>query len=379
VGECRSKEWRKPVFEGLFLVTLDFTIPASMDSIEQAPVSSGSAMGDIQSEIEARVSQMLRRGGLLNDETFTALALEIHEFQLAHNEPYRRYSLSRNPSVATHWREIPAVPQSAFKHAELRCFPREAAAREFRTSGTTGEGFGRHFLRSTSVYDDAIIAGWRWIGLPELPLLAFLPSPEEAPHSSLSHMAGVLGSIVPAQFCIRGSRMISASVDGLSEPVLLFGTALAFLELFDSGIRRRLPAGSVAVETGGYKGSKRTLAKAELYHRFETHLGIEPASIWNEYGMTELSSQCYARSIAGVHRAPPWMRVLVIDPSTGDEAAQGGMGSLRIFDLANVGSVMAIQTQDLAVREHNGFRLLGRDPSALPRGCSRAADEMFSR
>jgi hypothetical protein len=57
----------------------------------------------------------------------------------------------------------------------------------------------------------------------------------------------------------------------------------------------------------------------------------------------------------------------------------GGTGVLRLFDLANLGSTLALETQDLAVREEHGFKLLGRDPGALPRGCSRAADEMLRR
>jgi hypothetical protein len=65
----------------------------------------------------------------------------------------------------------------------------------------------------------------------------------------------------------------------------------------------------------------------------------------------------------------------VIDPETGREAAIGETGVLRLFDLANLGSVLAIETQDLADRRERGFELLGRDPGALPRGCSRAADE----
>ena len=95
----------------------------------------------------------------------------------------------------------------------------------------------------------------------------------------------------------------------------------------------------------------------------------------NEYGMTELSSQFYTRGLGRPHEGPPWVRAVVIDPETGDEAAVGETGVLRIFDLANLGSVLAVETQDLAVRRERGFELLGRDPAALPRGCSRAADE----
>jgi len=41
-----------------------------------------------------------------------------------------------------------------------------------------------------------------------------------------------------------------------------------------------------------------------------------------------------------------------------------------VCDLANVRSVMAIQTEDLAVRHGDGFELLGRAELAEPRGCS---------
>jgi len=38
--------------------------------------------------------------------------------------------------------------------------------------------------------------------------------------------------------------------------------------------------------------------------------------------------------------------------------------------LANVRSVMVIQTEDLAARRGHGFELIGRVESAEPRGCS---------
>ena len=159
----------------------------------------------------------------------------------------------------------------------------------------------------------------------------------------------------------------------------LLGTALAFLHLFEQLGDQQLPAapGSFAMETGGYKGSGRDIPKPDLYAMFGKSLGLAPDDILNEYGMTELSSQCYTRGLNRPHEAPPWLRALVIDPETGGEVPVGQTGVLRLFDLANLGSSLAIETQDLAVREEQGFTLLGRDPGALPRGCSRAADEML--
>jgi hypothetical protein len=165
------------------------------------------------------------------------------------------------------------------------------------------------------------------------------------------------------------------------EPFVLFGTALAFLDCFEwlDGRVIDLPEGSLAVETGGYKGTSRELPKAELHAQFAAHLGLGGEAVVNEYGMTELSSQFYARGIGTPHLAPPWARGLVVDPATGSEVDDGETGVLRLYDAANLWSVCAVQTQDLAIRRGENFELIGRDPTALPRGCSRTADEMLGR
>jgi hypothetical protein len=43
---------------------------------------------------------------------------------------------------------------------------------------------------------------------------------------------------------------------------------------------------------------------------------------------------------------------------------------VRVLDLANVASAVAVQTEDLALRRGDGFELLGRSTDAEPRGCS---------
>ena len=279
------------------------------------------------------------------------------------------------------------MPQAIFKQFPLRAFPENLTAKTFRTSGTTGEGFGSHHFQSLRLYDESILRGWDFFKLPLLPQIILTPSPSQSPHSSLSHMMATLLARAKSgtqHFCIDDSGglqfdTIRALVNAATGPLLLMGTALSFLHLFEAGIPlAHLPKGSFAMETGGYKGSGRDLTKAGLYALFSKHLGLSPDAVINEYGMTELSSQFYTRGLGNPHEAPPWLRALVIDPETGWEVSPGDTGVLRIFDLANVGSVLAIQTRDLAIRRETGFELIGRDPAALPRGCSRAADEMLS-
>lgn len=331
-------------------------------------------MSDVLTEYDQLASELraaLRPG--LSEEEFGALALRVHRFQRRWNEPYARFCATR-PEPQT-WREIPATPQSAFKRFALSCVPPEQVTKTFLTSGTTGETRGAHHFRDTGLYETALLAGWRLLGLPRLPQAIFAPTPADAPHSSLSHMLATLASESGGTQAWRFGR----DLPEITQPVALLGTALAFLNLFETTPARSLPPGSFAMETGGYKGSERDLPKAELYEMFERHLGLRADAVLNEYGMTELSSQFYTRGLGGVHRGGPWVKALVIDPATGAEAALGETGVLRIFDLANLNSSLAVETQDLAVRREDGFELIGRDPAALPRGCSRMADEMLSR
>ena len=327
--------------------------------------------------LEQEVCRAISDGG---PDDFDGLLRRLHAFQFRHNAPYRAFCQSLGVGEAVEsWRGIPCVPQEAFKHADLRTFPAEETIQTFRTSGTTGEGFGQHHFRTLEVYETAVREGWRHARMPAGPFLVPAPHPDEAPYSSLSHMLGVLAP--RDKFIAPAGKIDLDRLRGLHEPVSLLGTALGFLRLFEElgPVRIVLPPGSTAMETGGYKGSGRQISKTDLYAMFADKLGIDPENVFNEYGMTELSSQFYARGPRGLHHGPPWARAVVADPVTLEEVEEGEPGILLVYDAANVGSVVGIRTQDLAIKHGEAFELLGRDPSAIPRGCSRAADEWMSR
>jgi hypothetical protein len=340
-------------------------------------------MFDEYHRLEDELLELMRAGAA--DFDFGGLALRIHAFQRRWNLPYANYC-ARYPEPRD-WREIPAVPTGAFKEFALSVAAPEQVTKTFHTSGTTGEGFGRHAFLSTRIYEEAVCAGWSRLGVPSCPHLVFVPHPTNAPHSSLAHMLATFESLTEkTTWLIEPSGQLREDYFAVLEraavgalPVGLFGTALAFLNVFEQlGARRiRLPPGSFAMETGGYKGSGREIPKEELYARFRDFLDLGPDAVFNEYGMTELSSQFYSRGLGRSHEGSPWLRAVVFDPETGAEVGVGEPGVLRLFDLANLGSVLAIETQDLAIRRESGFDLLGRDPGALPRGCSRPADELM--
>jgi hypothetical protein len=151
------------------------------------------------------------------------------------------------------------------------------------------------------------------------------------------------------------------------------GTAFSFVHLLDylteTNLRFSLPPGSMILETGGYKGRSRSLPKLELHSLIAQRLGVRAAQIVCEYGMSELSSQAYSQ-VSSPFLFPPWARAQVISPETGEQVGDGETGLLRVFDLANVFSVMAIQTEDLAIKRGAAFELIGRAALAELRGCS---------
>jgi hypothetical protein len=157
------------------------------------------------------------------------------------------------------------------------------------------------------------------------------------------------------------------------KPVAILGTAFLFVHLLDllekGASTVRLPAGSWAMETGGYKGRSREIPKEELHRLIADRLGVAPGKIFAEYGMSELSSQAYDQG-DGLFRFPPWARAQIVSPATGREAREGERGLIRIFDLANVWSVMAVQTEDIGIRVGDAFQLMGRAAQAEARGCS---------
>lgn len=359
------------------------------------------------SGVEPREDCLEPPGGPSGEEAvFNRLALELFRLQFRHNPPYRRFCDARGvtPDSVTHWTRIPAMPASAFKELELSCLPVQKRTNVFHSSGTTEHRPGRHFHspESLALYGDSL---WPWFRahlapevkarIPDFKLLILTPPPAAAAHSSLVHMFDCVRRKLAAPVSAFAGKVsadrswnldLGAVLTALGEgrrPLVLLGTAFSFVHLLDhlgaQGLRFRLPPGSRAMETGGYKGRSRSVPRAELHSLITERLGIPPARIVCEYGMSELSSQAYDRVAGENARAPRfhfprWARARIISPETGRDAGEGETGLVCVVDLANVFSVLAIQTEDLAVRRGDGFEFIGRSLPAAPRGCSLMMD-----
>jgi hypothetical protein len=353
-----------------------------------------------------------------SDSEFNAWASELFALQFQNNPAYQRICRSRNvsPEIISSWKEVPFVPTEAFKELELTSIPQGERTVVFHSSGTTGQKPSRHFhcAESLAIYEAALLGWFKEqcsgfnAGRDANQFLFLTPSREAAPHSSLVHMFETIrltsagaNSIFVGRSENNGSWTIDFdhAVDFLrhalerQEVIAILGTAFNFVHLLDELSRRgqklRLPPGSWLMETGGYKGRSRTMPRAQLHSWMCNMLGLKQPKILCEYGMSELSSQAYSGTAANetqrsggqefspIFRFPPWVGVQLICPESGREVREGEIGLIRLFDLANVYSVAAVQTGDLALKKADGFELIGRSAEAEARGCSLMTAEAF--
>ncbi|MDB5040027.1 MAG: putative acyl protein synthase/acyl-CoA reductase-like protein [Candidatus Eremiobacteraeota bacterium] len=340
----------------------------------------------------------------LDDAAFMALARDLFTYQVEHNAPYAAYARSlgfdaqRPPGRIE---DIPAVPSAAFKEARLATFPAEETVLWFETSGTTLGRGGRHEFATTALYDAALLASFDRMMLGDGSRLRYallVPDPRERPHSSLGYMMDVVArerGEGKAGWYLHGDDL---DVDGFlrdvqravedAAPVCVVTTAFALVALLDALAERRktlaLPSGSRVMETGGFKGRSRIVERAALYREASTRLSVPIDAIVAEYGMTELTSQYYdapssrAQIEPRLKTAPPWLRPIVVD-GEGRPLQNGVVGAIRHVDLANRGSVIAIETEDLGAIVDGGLILLGREQGAELRGCSLDAETLLAR
>jgi hypothetical protein len=315
-----------------------------------------------------RIARFMRTG----EGDFAELALALHAWQREHNADLA--ALVADTPMPERWEDIPAVPVSLFRDLAFTSFDPAETSVVFRTSGTTSGRRGTVRLRDTALYDlGARLHAERVVG--PIPARGIFLHPDLA-DSSLAHMCRcfVRDAVWLADREGFGRAAAIAALHAVrSEPVFVAGTALAFHDLLelDAG-PFALPAGSLVMVTGGYKGQVRGVPEGELAPAATS--AFPGAQVVAEYGMTELSSQLWATPIGSRFVAPPWLGVRAVDPWTG-EAAEEGL--LRFYDLANVDTVLAIETADVGRVLPSGEVVLhGRLPGAEPRGCSLTIEEL---
>ena len=318
--------------------------------------------------MKEKIRRFLQEGG-----DFETMALDLYAWQRENNPEYDRFCCE---VTVRSWTEIPAVPTTLFRDLCFTSFPIDQAQHVFRTSGTTSGSRGAIHLMDTDIYTlSARLHAEQCLGALPKKGLSLAPSGSD---SSLGHMCEQFVPRMENFFSMEHGVHAAEAWAALrqltesGEPLFVPGTAFAFADLLDHVVKPvAVPAGSIVMVTGGFKGRRRSVPSAVLHQRLADR--IPGAQIVGEYGMSELASQLWAVPADGAYLPPPWMKVLAVDPWTGDVATRG---LLRFFDLANHQTVLAIETQDVGVVMPDGrVKLEGRLEGALPRGCSLTVEE----
>lgn len=308
---------------------------------------------------------------MASDEDFRRVALETFRFQAERCEPYARYIalLGIDPRSVADIGQIPFLPIELFKTQEIYC-GEQPPEKIFTSSNTGGTAPSRHLMADLGLYERAFTEAFEhFYGAAEgWSIYGLLPNYLQRDGSSLVYMVDrLIRRCGSGGFYLDQYEQLIDDMARDPKPKILLGVSYALWDLAE----RYAPklADTVVMETGGMKGRRKELPKAEFHAILTEAFGV--SAIHSEYGMAELTSQAYS-SGAGVFRTPAWMRVEVRDVNNPLRMLpRGSRGAVNIIDLANARSCAFIATQDVGTTFADGsFAIEGRLTGADIRGCN---------
>ena len=306
-----------------------------------------------------------------SEEEFEAAALELFRRQAVMCEPYKQYVelLGVNPAEVSRVEDIPFLPIEFFKWRDVYCGEREPE-KVFTSSNTGGTVASRHMMQSLALYERAFTTAFeQFYGAAEgWSIYGLLPNYLQREGSSLVYMTDrLIQSCGSGDFYLDEYEKLIADMAADPKPKILLGVSYALWDLAEQYAPKL--SNTIVMETGGMKGQREELPKAEFHKILCSAFGVE--KIHSEYGMAELTSQAYS-SGDGVFRAPGWMRVVVRDVNNPLKMLPAGSrGAVSIIDLANVWSCAFIATQDVGrTFEDGSFMIEGRLSGSDIRGCN---------
>lgn len=306
-----------------------------------------------------------------NDEEFCEVALELFRWQVERCAPYKQYIglLGINSQDITRLEQIPFLPIELFKTHDIYCGEGEPE-KVFTSSSTTGQTPSRHMMQSLAHYERAFTSAFeQFYGkIEQWSIYGLLPNYLQREGSSLVYMVDrLLERCGSGGFYLDNYEQLLSDMEKDAKPKILLGVSYALWDLAE----RYAPKldDTIVMETGGMKGRRQELQKAEFHKILTSSFGVK--KIHSEYGMAELTSQAYSDG-DGIFRSPKWMRVVVRDVNNPLKILPAGSrGAISIIDLANVSSCAFIATQDVGrTFEDGSFMIEGRLTGSDIRGCN---------
>ena len=311
-----------------------------------------------------------------SENDFTKVALDVFKYQFENNKTYRSFCdlLNVHHSDINLLAQIPFLPIQFFKSRKI-VSSNDEIQEIFTSSGTTGSITSQHFVTDIELYKESYLNGFAHFygDIKDYVVLALLPNYLERNGSSLVFMVNDLirkTNQSESGFYLHNLDELTQKLiklDKNGQKIILIGVSFALLDLIEK--YQFSLKNTIIMETGGMKGRRKELVRAELHEVLKNGFGI--AKIHSEYGMTELLSQAYSDA-NGIFKTPPWMKILIRDTEDALTILPNQKpGGINIVDLANYNSCSFIATQDLGKINENGtFEIIGRFDNADIRGCN---------
>jgi hypothetical protein len=345
--------------------------------------------------LAAAILAMVNEGLAADPAQFDALALEVFAYQFANNEPYREFcqACGVSPEGLTSWEDVPAYPTDAFKNDIVTSFPLSEAALAVMTSGTTSPNQRGRIFRDEVGRELIFTANRVMTGSYLFPdfeagrrcrLLLVTPSPEIAPSMGMTvgmEQTRTHFGTDDSMFLVGRTGVDVKALTGALEqsertgvPIALVGATSAFVYYFQAcrkkNLRFALPEGSRVCDGGGYRGRFGVVTRDDFYALAEEILSVPENRCVNTLGMGESATNYFDDSLrlsmlgeSGVRRKvpPAWTRVQAVEPGTSQVLPPGEVGLLRHYDLANLPTVLGVQTDNLGYTDgRGGFEIIGR-------------------
>lgn len=273
---------------------------------------------------------------------------------------------------------LPFLPIEWLQQESDRYFSGEKIAKIFYSSGTQSQ------TPSKSLYSEDGLLAYKLSCLTGLMnfcqreeiqftrVVSLVPNLSEWPNSSLSQMLEWFSEFIPTTFISEAS--FTNALKSSSEATLFVGTAFHWINLLDQHQGFQFPKNSFLLETGGTKGRSRHLNRGDFYSLLREKFQLDSKQIISEYGMSELSSQAWARGDEhSCFQFDDWVKIHITKGPSQLELS--GIGSLVVSDPTRLDYPYPFRIQDIASLAKQKFNILGRVPTAVAKGCSLIAEQ----
>lgn len=310
--------------------------------------------------------------------------------------------LDIDPYVPLSLGDLPYLPIGLFKRFDLRSIPGSHVAQILTSSGTSGSSRSRVFLdRETSILQMRALASivTSFIGDKRLPLLVIdAPNGKQDPAGYAARAVAIKG------FSLFGNgttvfaftetmqpdlEKVEEFVKSLrGERFLVFGFTYVvwryLLEHLDKHDRHLDLANGVLIHGGGWKRLTNANVNDSTFKKYaKERAGLQ--SVYNYYGMVEQPGSIYMQCEQGYMHCSHFSDIFIRRLTDLSIAAPGESGILQTLSvLPRSYPGHNLLTEDVGVfhgeddcgcgRRGKYFTVLGRLPTATPKGCSDTYD-----